>query len=231
MAFGKTQSDYCYPNSDVLKNNFGLKKHIELQIAESFVSRKMEQAILSNPSIAVNRFGVNLLSSIHKTLFSVTYSWAGQARTEAIAKDETAFCQPEKIVPALKEAFAHIKAHNNYKGQPLGQFISSLAATHATLNQIHAFREGNGRTNRMFMTLLARYNGYDLDYSLVPKAQQLQADRLASNGDCTALALVYASIISPLEKQNQKIHIIGGSKCPSLISKYTPPPKSKSIND
>ena len=187
----------------------------------------MEAKILSNPSIAINRFGLNLLSSIHKALFGATYSWGGQARTEAIAKDGTAFCLPENIIPALKDAFSHIKEQNNYKGQSLGQLVFNLAATHATLNQIHAFREGNGRTNRLFMTLLARYNGYDLDYSLVPKAQQIQADRFASNGDCTALALVYASIISPLETK-QKIHIIGGAKCTNLLTPYTAP-KTKTI--
>ena len=78
MAFGKTQSDYCYEGSDVLRNNFGLTKQAELQIAESFVSRRMEAKILSNPSIAINRFGLNLLSSIHKALFGATYSWGGK---------------------------------------------------------------------------------------------------------------------------------------------------------
>lgn len=216
---GNTQSIYCYEGSDVLKNRFGFRNQSELQIAESFVSKEMERRILDNPRVAVNRFGGSLLSTIHRTLFGETYIWAGSPRKEAIAKDGTAFCQPENIVPMLKEALSYIQDKRNYKGQPLGEFVHSLASTHATLNQIHTFREGNGRTNRLFLTLLARYNGYDLDYSLVPKEMQLEADRRASAGDCTALSVMYASMIQPLEK-DCRVLVVGGSKCPDLTKPY-----------
>lgn len=34
-----------------------------------------------------------------------------------------------------------------------------------TINILHPFREGNGRTERIFISQLIRFNGYDIDFS------------------------------------------------------------------
>lgn len=36
---------------------------------------------------------------------------------------------------------------------------------YCTLNILHPFREGNGRTERIFISQLIRFNGYDIDFS------------------------------------------------------------------
>lgn len=33
------------------------------------------------------------------------------------------------------------------------------------INILHPFREGNGRTERIFISQLIRFNGYDIDFS------------------------------------------------------------------
>lgn len=33
------------------------------------------------------------------------------------------------------------------------------------MNILHPFREGNGRTERIFISQLIRFNGYDIDFS------------------------------------------------------------------
>lgn len=223
---GKLQSSYCYKGKDVLINKFNCTNPDELQKKESFFSERAITRILANPSVAINQFGINLLSTLHYFLFGKTYDWAGKPRTEPIAKGGTEFSDPKDVPYMLKAACDHIKEQNNYKGQSLGELVHSLASTHANLNLIHPFREGNGRTIRLFMTLLARYNGYDLNYALVPKQKQIQADNAALvYNDCTALANMYNNIILyPPEVQiTQKIHIIGGDKCPNLLSPYIPP--------
>ncbi|MEE1318745.1 MAG: Fic family protein [Ruminococcus sp.] len=44
-------------------------------------------------------------------------------------------------------------------------FIENIVDLYCTLNIIHPFREGNGRTQRIFISQLIRYNGYDINFS------------------------------------------------------------------
>ena len=182
-VYGKEQSAYCYENSDVLINLQNKKDQEDLWNFENVETQKQIQKILSSPQLTINQFGISLLIKIHKALFGNVYSWAGQFRTEATSKEGTAFCQPAFIAENLKNVAKHLKKHNNYKGQEFGDFVFNLVSTHATLNVIHPFREGNGRTNRLFLTLLARNNGFDLDYSKFPKELQIEADRMSFEGD------------------------------------------------
>jgi fido (protein-threonine AMPylation protein) len=48
------------------------------------------------------------------------------------------------------------------------------------LNQIHPFREGNGRTQRLFVEQLASNAGYDLDFSHVSENDMRNASFAAS---------------------------------------------------
>lgn len=43
-------------------------------------------------------------------------------------------------------------------------FVNNIVDLYCTLNIIHPFREGNGRTERIFISYLIRFNGYDIDF-------------------------------------------------------------------
>ena len=45
--------------------------------------------------------------------------------------------------------------------------IVQTADLYHTLNMLHPFREGNGRTERVFLVQLVRNAGYDIDYSIL----------------------------------------------------------------
>ena len=51
------------------------------------------------------------------------------------------------------------------------------------INAIHAFREGNGRTQRLFVTYLARKNGYDLQFANVDAQDMIDASYNSFIGD------------------------------------------------
>lgn len=44
-------------------------------------------------------------------------------------------------------------------------FVENIVDLYCTLNMLHPFREGNGRTERIFIAQLIRFNGYDIDFS------------------------------------------------------------------
>jgi hypothetical protein len=64
---------------------------------------------------------------------------------------------------------------------PLGRAVAYFARRGALLlgelNAIHHFPEGNGRTQREFMSEVALKNGYALDWSRVPKEKMTEASR------------------------------------------------------
>ena len=53
------------------------------------------------------------------------------------------------------------------------------------LNILHPFREGNGRTQRLFVELLAQNAGYPIDLSTVSKTTTIQACILGAKGKLT----------------------------------------------
>lgn len=69
-----------------------------------------------------------------------------------------------------------------------------IAHYYSELNAIHPFREGNGRTIRLFLSLLALQYGWYLDWSTTTAAENLHACAEALYGDETRLAAPMASV-------------------------------------
>ncbi len=101
--------------------------------------------------------------AIHRHLFQDVYDWAGEARTVRISKDNSMFCYPENIESEATKLFAKPKADNFLQGLSSKDFAKRAAHFLAELNAIHAFREGNGRTQLSFFLLLAEQAGHQLD--------------------------------------------------------------------
>ncbi|EMR8454588.1 Fic family protein [Neisseria gonorrhoeae] len=56
------------------------------------------------------------------------------------------------------------------------------------LNVLHPFREGNGRTLRLFMTQLAIKNGFQIHWQNISAEQMIQACIQAYHADSSLLA-------------------------------------------
>lgn len=50
-----------------------------------------------------------------------------------------------------------------------------LAYYLSEINALHPFREGNGRTQRLFIEILAERAGYEVDFSEVSAEEMIQA--------------------------------------------------------
>jgi cell filamentation protein len=91
------------------------------------------------------------------------YDWAGQYRRVRLAKGESVFCFPEHIDSQMRALFGALRA-----GQYLGQtkriaFVKRAAWFWSEINAIQPFREGNGRTQTLFLANMALADGWYLD--------------------------------------------------------------------
>ena len=76
-----------------------------------------------------------------------------------------------------------------------GCFMDELADLYHELNMLHPFREGNGRTLRLFITLLVRYTGRDIDFNLCDNDMLMIAAIRAAQGDISMLREALREIV------------------------------------
>lgn len=151
---------YLYPGTDVLRNKKNLKTPEALERYERLKSgNRMQHAPLDFP---ISSEGYN---AIHRHLFQDVYDWAGQARTVDMAKDETPlklFELPEQIDRMMFHQFMDINIEHDLSGLSPRQFSMRAAEHICAINNIHPFREGNGRTQRFFLKVMAHQAGHEL---------------------------------------------------------------------
>lgn len=108
---------------------------------------------------------VNGLQQIHAYLFGGLYDIAGQIRQVNISKGGFAFA------PA---AFLH-QALANIELMPEGNF-DEIVDKYVEMNVAHPFREGNGRTTRIWLDLILKKRlGMCVDWSRIDKYAYLSA--------------------------------------------------------
>lgn len=157
----KQNSQYLYPGTNVVKNKLGIKDEKTLKEVETKLVSLRLYSIISEG--ITGDFNKEHLIEIHKYLFSDLYDFAGQFRTENIAKDNFRFASVEFIESSLEELLKDVKAKldNKKNKKELAKYLAYLASE---LNVIHPFREGNGRSIREFIRQCALYKKYILDF-------------------------------------------------------------------
>ena len=176
-VYTTAQSIYCYPDSNVLKNKLNIRDNKLLKTAEEEITLIKQMELLKNP--IKGNFSKAHLMNIHKFIFEDIYSFAGKIRREQISKADTMFYPPNLIDRELDKVFAKIKEKNMLKETDEEKVFDNLAYVMAELNIIHPFREGNGRSIREFIRLMAKRMGYDLNWGNVDKEELLEASILS----------------------------------------------------
>jgi len=155
---------YCYPGTTILKNLPDLRDQAELAEFEAVATAQR-----ADEPLPAGRLSLRHYQAINRHLFQDVYPWAGTFRTVRLSKDGSAFCYPEHIAREMRRLFAGLRRERHLKGLPLDRFAEKAAHFLATLNAIHPFREGNGRTQTMFLALLSERVGHPLTLDrLVP---------------------------------------------------------------
>ena len=183
---------YCYPGTTVLKNNLGLAKQAELDAFEAEITAQR-----ANEPLPTGRLGYSHYRAIHRHLFQDVYPWAGRPRIVRIAKGGNSFCYPEYINREMTKLFAGLAADNYFKDRDAGRFASNAAHFLAELNAIHPFREGNGRTQLSYLTLLAERAGHPLDLDRLEPQAILDATIASFGGAEAPLEAIIRRLIEP----------------------------------
>ena len=80
------------------------------------------------------------------------------------------------------------------------EFVDELVDLYCTLNHIHPFREGNGRTQRVFITQLVRYNECDINFSDIDTDELMIATIQSAQGVTDYLRDILYRSIDTLEQ-------------------------------
>jgi cell filamentation protein len=166
-------SIYCYADTNVLKNRFGIRNNEQLKQIEADITAIRQNDLLTHP--ITGRFTPNHLCRIHRYLFSDVYPFAGHYRKEDIMKGTTRFLAHGEISGKLSALLAKLKQESYLQELSRTQVVQRSAYYFAELNYIHPFREGNGRSTREFMRQLYAQCGYEIVWNAVPVEQLLLA--------------------------------------------------------
>ncbi|MGB7979659.1 MAG: Fic family protein [Candidatus Nanopelagicales bacterium] len=189
-------SPYIDPSTGFLRNEVSASTQEEIEAAADELLPGRLADLVDEPIPCTG--DREHLQAIHRLLFEGIFDWAGQFRTTDIDKQGTDFVPAAEVDSALAELFAELGAEDLLRGLPREQFIARLAHHYARLNQIHPFREGNGRTQRMFWSQVGLNAGWRVDFLSIPKEANNEASRDASHtGDLEPLIEMLDSLTSP----------------------------------
>ncbi|MCZ4496407.1 MAG: filamentation induced by cAMP protein Fic, partial [Thermoleophilia bacterium] len=153
---------YVDPASGCLRNRLGITNRIDLQNAERSASLLREQSIRLHG--LPGDYDLPHLQAFHRSVFQDVYPWAGEIRTCELARTHP-FCRPEYIEEQATQLFTNLADEDHLRQLERTDFVDRLTHYFSEINAIHPFREGNGRTQRIFFEQLARDAGYALDWS------------------------------------------------------------------
>lgn len=173
---------YCYPGTPVLRNKLDLHDQAALEAFEADAVRLRGEEPLPRGRLSVTHY-----CAVHRHLFQDVYPWAGRFRSVRIAKGGSMFCYPEHIPSQMAQAFGDLRRQGFLYGLGREEFVAGAAEFLAVLNAIHPFREGNGRTQMVFMALVADQAGHPFDLDRLDVEEFLPAMVASFHGDLAPL--------------------------------------------
>lgn len=196
----EAKGSYTYPNTsedrdskDVLKNKLDIRSHSTLREAE-YAFTALRQTELAEGRGPTGNHDAAHLKAIHGYIFQDVYEWAGHTRNESpvvdgqrvepvggLSKGDTIFLHGSRIEMGLNEALRPARDVQGLKAATPEQFAEKAAHVLSELNYVHAFREGNGRSNEAFVVSLGRTYGHDIDLTVITKPRMIEASIETTN--------------------------------------------------
>lgn len=196
VEYSVDDDKFVYPNG-VLINKLGLDTTQELNQQE--IRFSAFRILELNESPIAGKFDLAHLQAIHKHIFQDVYPWAGETRTVDIGKGNTLFLPYKKIESVFKKITSDLKKENVFTGLPQAEFANRLGGYLGRINTVHPFREGNGRTQRVFTQEIAKKAGYILDWSAIGNDAMRNACIAYSDGDASKLVRLIVLNITPIK--------------------------------
>lgn len=149
-----------------LENKFNITDSTELAKMEEKISKKKAVELFENGYLDRYKAGTfQMLAAIHKYLFDEIYDFAGKMRTVNMAKGNFRFAPVMYLEAAIE----------NIEKMPQTTF-DEIIEKYVEMNIAHPFREGNGRSTRIWLDLLLKEElNVVVDWSRVDKEDYLLA--------------------------------------------------------
>ena len=149
-----------------LENKLGITAAADLAREEERISKKKAVELFEKGLLRQLEAGTfSSLQFIHKYLFEDMYDFAGKHRTVNMAKGNFRFAS----VMYLEAALANIEK------MPQSTF-DEIIEKYVEMNVVHPFREGNGRSTRIWLDLMLKAELHQVvDWSRVDKEDYLLA--------------------------------------------------------
>ncbi|WP_071130960.1 protein adenylyltransferase Fic [Enterococcus timonensis] len=176
----------------VLENKLGINDSAQLRRQEELLTKRRVKQMFETGQL--NQFEVGTfkgLSEIHDYIFQDVYKFAGQMRSVNIAKDQFRFSP----VVYLKVALANIDQ------MPQNNF-DNIVEKYVEMNVAHPFREGNGRSMRIWLDLIFKKSlGKIIDWNAIDKDDYLMAMQRSPIKDIEIKHLLRHALVDDLSKE------------------------------
>lgn len=147
-----------------------------------------------NPTLVKQTFDGKHLLALHKHIFQDCYEWAGELRDNGGQTSPYSWHKTKKIDGVsytsiytpdsyIKDRLPEIQQIIKDAGNPRKKedVLSLVATLSDRINEIHAFREGNSRTKRMFIKQVAERSGFTLDFSRIGVKELTEKEFIANS--------------------------------------------------
>ncbi|MBO6348094.1 cell filamentation protein [Enterococcus sp. DIV0755f] len=196
----------------ILDNNLGLTNQAALDRAEEKLSKKKAKKLYDSGKINEIEVGTfKGLAEIHEFLFSEIYDFAGNIRTVNIAKGNFQFAP----IMYLERSLKHIDQ------LPQTSF-EEIIKKYVEMNIAHPFREGNGRTTRIWLALILKKEVQKVvDWNLINKEDYLSAMERSPINDLEIRYLISKALTDKINDRELYMKGIDVSYFYEGFSKYT----------
>jgi cell filamentation protein len=193
---------YFYPETNVFVNNLGIKNSAELKIAEQDITSLTISYCRENP--VRGSFDLKHLCKINKEIFGDLYPWAGKLRDVEMAKTEP--FTKSILIPTYAEEyiFSKLKKEHYLTDVDPAEIVPKLTYYLSELNVLHPFREGNGRTQRIFIEYLAKIAGFEVDFTSVTPEENLKASVDSYYKEYCTMHKMFERITTPISVEERR---------------------------
>lgn len=162
---------YFEPGTEVLRNTRGIRDKWTLTDYERRQSGTAFRRLLYREP--PQRFDLGYLQSCHRELLGRVYPWAGQLRYVNMTNptDPAGAFLDHRLIDTVFRSLTHqlqregeLRSHSDPR-----QWADRAGYYWAQVNNCHPFREGNGRSTRLFMAQLAKAGGHNLDWGRIDR--------------------------------------------------------------
>lgn len=181
-----------------LENKLGLTSSADLAREEERVSKKKAMELFETGLFNKLKPGkFSSLQAIHKYLFDEVYDFAGHVRTVNLAKGNFRFAPVMYLQAALE----------SIDKMPQSTF-DEIVEKYVEMNIAHPFREGNGRSTRIWLDLIFRAELHKVvDWSHIDKEDYLLAMERSPIRDIEIKHLLKSALTDDID--NREVYMKG----------------------